>query len=297
MLNRIRVVACVALILFAPFASATQTEPNEQARTEERRAQRQTQRSRAGRQSEPRVPRQSERRAAASELPRAAAQASPGRLGVEIDVADEGAVRLVAVPSDSPASAGGLRAGDVVLAFEGQVLDGPESLVAAVRGRSASSQVQLRIRRTIALELDSQKRTADGRIALGAYLTDDPERLVVARLAEGHPAASGGMLAGDSIVAIDGDEVRREADLAARMRSIDAARRVEVTLERDVKVRLGAATQPAAPELARPRATPQASVAEQRELLRQLEALRREIDVLREELQGLREQLEQRPAR
>lgn len=288
MSNPISRLACLTLMLLASSAHASQAERNDPAQSQERRAPRSAVRSRAAQ----RAPRQAERRAEAI----APAQSSPGRLGVELGATQDGAVRLADVPAGSPGYEGGLRAGDVVLAFEGQPVAGVDGLVAAVRARRASTQVQLRIRRTLSLELDPRKRTADGRFALGAYLTDDPEQLVVARLADTHPAAAAGMLVGDSIVALDGVEVRREVDLAARMRAIDSARRVEVVVERDVRVLLGAASPPAV-ELPRSPPTPLGALGGQRELLQQLESLRRELSDLRSEVQRLREQLRQRPTR
>lgn len=294
MIQRVCLVAFLALTQLAPIASASGA-PQDRAREDVRRPQREVERTRVEERANRRA-RVSERLPATIALPRSAPQASPGRLGVEIAAQDGGAVRLVSVPPDSPAFAGGLRAGDVVLAFEGQALGGAESLVSAVRGRSASTEVQLRIRRTLTLELDPSKRTADGRLALGAYLTEDPDQLVVGRLADAHPAALGGMLARDSIVAVDGVDVRREADLAARMRSIDSPRRIEVVVERDVRVRLGAAAPQdgAEPEA---RGIAPAPLVQQRELLQQIERLRREIGELRLEVQRLREQLSRRPGR
>jgi membrane-associated protease RseP (regulator of RpoE activity) len=217
--------------------------------------------------------------------PRSAEPQRPGRIGIEIAAAEEGAVRIRGRAEDSPAAAAGLIAGDVILALEGRPLRGVDDLIASVRNYSAGHEVKLRVRRKLRLDLDDARRTDDGRLALGAYLGVGESELVVRQLRGGFPAAAAGMRDGDRIVAVEGQRIASEAELIARMRALSEPRALDVEVERDVLVRLGEAPGELAPRSPVRRDPPQAP---------ELEALRRELDALREELRQLREELKRR---
>ncbi|MFN8084414.1 MAG: trypsin-like peptidase domain-containing protein [Dermatophilaceae bacterium] len=73
-------------------------------------------------------------------------------IGVKIDTAYDGeGVRVStkedAVTSGGPADLAGVRAGDVILRFEGRVVSTPDELIVAVRARDVGDQVTLEIRR------------------------------------------------------------------------------------------------------------------------------------------------------
>ena len=73
-------------------------------------------------------------------------------IGVKIDTAYDGeGVRVStkedAVTSGGPADLAGVRAGDVILRFQGRVVSTPDELIVAVRARDVGDQVTLEIRR------------------------------------------------------------------------------------------------------------------------------------------------------
>jgi membrane-associated protease RseP (regulator of RpoE activity) len=242
----------------------------------------------------PAAPAESER----NESQRGEAPRGPGRLGIEIAALENGAVQVRGL---GPDSAAGLLAGDVLLAFEGRALQGVDDLIARVRALPAGHEVQLRLRRTLRVDLDGEHRTGDGRLALGAYLGAGENELVVRQLREGFPAATAGLQSGDRIVSIDGEKLASEGDLVARMRTVGEPRAVEVGVERDVRVRLGAA--PAgfggsAPRpLEVPRSQPRRDASPDAAFDAEIDALRRELEDLREELRQLREELRRRDIR
>ena len=71
-------------------------------------------------------------------------QAPPGRqlLGVAVEQADNGA-GVVRVASGSPASDAGLEVGDVITEIDGQAVDGPTALVAAIRSHQAGDEISV----------------------------------------------------------------------------------------------------------------------------------------------------------
>jgi S1-C subfamily serine protease len=260
------------------------------------------QRSQVARRA-PAAPAESERNEAQrAESPHGEAPRGPGRLGIEIAPAEHGAVQVRGL---GPDSAAGLLAGDVLLAFEGRSLQGVDDLIARVRALPAGHEVQLRLRRTLRVDLEGEHRTEDGRLALGAYLGAGENELVVRQLREGFPAATAGLRSGDRIVSIDREKLASEGDLIARMRTVDEPRSVEVGVERDVRVRLGAAPagvggsapRPLEVPRSQPRrdASPDASF--EAGFDAEIDALRRELEDLREELRQLREELRRRDLR
>lgn len=229
-----------------------------------------------------RVPRdRAERRADERTAPSRSAH-----LGVTLRTgAADAAVQVEGVSPKSAAERAGLLSGDRILAFDGRPMPSAQALSDAVRGRRPRDEVTLLVRRVVSLELDGAKRTRDGRLALGAYLDDDPQRLTIARLAPDHPAAAAGLLPGDRIVAVDGAAVQREADLAERMRAIGEPRAMELALERELRVRLGEAPSESGAQVRAP------ALADERALLEQVRALREEIEQLRREVERLRREL------
>jgi putative serine protease PepD len=83
-------------------------------------------------------------------------------LGVSTTASTSSTGALVAsVTGGSPAASGGVKAGDVVTAFDGKKITGSSGLVAAIAGRSAGDKAELTIRRgsasrTLAVTLGTQ---------------------------------------------------------------------------------------------------------------------------------------------
>lgn len=221
---------------------------------------------------------------------------SPGQLGVEVSIDEGGRVRVEGFAPGSPAERVGMRTGDRIVAVEGRAVDSVERVVELVRARPAGSEIKLRLRRTLVLRLDDRQRTEDGRLALGLVLGGADGGLEVSSAPAGYAAAAAGVAAGDRVVELDGVDLANQGQLVERMRKLGAARSVRLSVERDVRVRLGAAdAQDAAPESeargARRRgaaAFPPARESAARDVAGEMAELRRELAALRAELAELR---------
>ena len=87
-----------------------------------------------------------------------------GFLGVHLDTAEDGGVRIAGVTPEGPAARAGLRAGDVILSFDGQPVDGMEGLIERVRAAKAGAAVAVRYQR--------EGEEGEVRVTLGARPTD-----------------------------------------------------------------------------------------------------------------------------
>lgn len=232
-----------------------------------------------------------------------ASDPQPGRLGIAIQSV-EGGVRIDAVMEGSAAARGALREGDVVLGFEGQPISSAQELIDRVRGRSAGAEIQLRVRHTARLRLEPDRRTPDGRPALGVYLGAGPDDLVVSRVEAGYPAARAELRAGDRIVAVAGQSLRDYDSLVRCMQVQHGAEPIDVVVERDLRLRLDAVAEEqldrsGIPSVARrpfpvrPPAGPPPEAARmtsefERELAAEVRALTEDLRALRGELAELR---------
>jgi membrane-associated protease RseP (regulator of RpoE activity) len=207
-----------------------------------------------------------------------------------------------------------------LLAIDGETTDDYAGVVARLERPGAGARVTLRQRREVALELDPERRTDDGRFALGVELAspaggDPGSSLRVAGVLDGHPAARAGLRERDRIVSLDGEPLGSLADLVGRMTAVEEARTVELGLERELVVTLGAApeaagaatpppAQPAPPRQVEPALpfrfrfgerggapAPEPRDELTRELSGELAALAEELRSLRDELAQLRAEL------
>jgi len=72
------------------------------------------------------------------------ATASHGSLGVQLsNDTKNGGAAIAEVVEGSPAAAAGVPSGAVITKIDGQVIDGPEALVAAVRSKAPGDKVSL----------------------------------------------------------------------------------------------------------------------------------------------------------
>jgi len=173
-----------------------------------------------------------------------------GWLGVQIQSIDatmaealgleeaQGAL-IASVMADGPAAAAGLRAGDVILSFDGQPLDTMRDLPRIVAGIDSGTEVEIEVWRdggkeTLAATIATQ--AAPGQELLASAATDDggdvklgvmlaPHRepgkagVAIAEVAPGSPAARNGLRPGDVIVQAGSAAVNGPGDVAGAVRS------------------------------------------------------------------------------
>lgn len=242
-----------------------------------------------------------------------------GWLGVNLAI-EEGADRPLSVSDvsgGSPAERADLQPGDRLIALDGRPIAGYEALIELLRERGPGSEVALTVRRALAVELDERGWGEDGGPRLGVHLAqqeggDGGARWVVSRIEQGWPAARAGVQAGDRIVALAGSEPSDFDELQSLLAGVGAGEQLELSIERDLRVRLGerpgeadrfqGLAQPtprrfeAVPgererlQLRRPAAPERAGELE-RQLREEINGLNQELRALREELRTLRREL------
>lgn len=206
-------------------------------------------------------------------------EAAPGYLGVRLQriegglaealgLEEDAGVLVGQVEDDSPAQAAGLRAGDIVVALNGEAVTGPGEISSTVRGLQAGSEVKIEYLRngekaTATAVLGEAKarrmprhidvrelKFGKDRGYLGVATQPLSEDLagffgaenggaLVSEVIEESPAAKLGLKAGDVITGVDGETVDGPADLQKRVGKIDDEREVEVVWIRDKKEKRG----------------------------------------------------------
>jgi predicted metalloprotease with PDZ domain len=246
-----------------------------------------------------------------------------GWLGVSLSIEEgtEAPLGVSEVGGGSPAERGGLRPGDRLIALDGRALESYESLIERLREHGPGREVELTVRRALALELDERGRGENGGPRLGVHLSqqedgDGGARWVVSRVEQGWPAARAGVQAGDRIVALAGDSPDDFDELQSLLAGVGAGEELELTLERDLRLRLGERPGESAtpvpsrrfealpdgegrrlrlqPGEVRPRqpAEPRGDTADlERQLREEINGLNQELRALREELRTLRREL------
>lgn len=169
-----------------------------------------------------------------------------GRLGVTVqgitsDLAESLQLKAVAgalvsdVSEGGPAARAGLRRGDVITAIDGVRINDSNELRNRIAILGPGARVELTIVRdgkaqTISATLEelpsrsaaqaTPRGQGDERTA-GLVVTPDDRGLVVRQVQPDGPAADAGILAGDVITQVDGQDVRSAADLKAALRGGD----------------------------------------------------------------------------
>lgn len=251
-----------------------------------------------------------------------------GQLGVGLLEDRKPGLRISTVTPGSAAERAGLAVGDRILSLDGSPTDTFERVAERIQERAPGTEVRLRIRRALEAELVADRRTEDGRFALGVRLADagaeGTSGLEISDVVADGSARVAGVLVGDRIAAIGDTEVGSYAALVSRMREIRDPGRISITVERDLEVRLGGAndvlgqqipdrsgeldrqgfflgtprlpTRPAPPRRVTPDSAPTPSDPavraqlqdELHQLAQELQALRRELAELRNELRDIR---------
>ena len=176
-----------------------------------------------------------------------------GGIGVRIRLIEEG-VLILSVMEDTPAEAAGLRQDDVIVAIDGDSVEGlsQHDVVNRLRGRTGSQ---------VSLSIERDARTAVRSVAMvRTHLRPDPEIVrenrdirkglgsigvrirpieegaQVLSVIEGTPAESAGLRRNDVIVAIDGDSIEglSRQDVMNRL-SGRTGSQVSLSIERDAE--------------------------------------------------------------
>lgn len=160
----------------------------------------------------------------------------PSRLGItyDRDLESKGTIKVLSVVADGPADRGGLRPGDQVLNFDGQVIQSGQdfgSLVLAA-GKETTAEV---LRDTAKHEL---KLTLNGNsVGVGCTVEEDdaePGCLVVKQLVARSPADRAGLQVDDRIWAIDDKRFLSSND-APSLNQRSAAKPIDLEVERNGK--------------------------------------------------------------
>lgn len=209
------------------------------------------------------------------------AQASGSYLGIwiwEVDAArakelrlgQPGGIEVTLVRPGSPAEVAGVRAGDVVMEYEGQKVQGIEQFSRLVRETPAGRNVKLQVVRngsaqvlTAKILAQTERAAQTARIVLTQEQQDVPsslmtwrspvlgvdaeplfgqlaayfgvgEAVLVRAVANGSPAERAGLKAGDVITRVGKQAVTTPAEITARLRSMSTPT-VQVMIMRDRK--------------------------------------------------------------
>lgn len=185
-----------------------------------------------------------------------AAQAEP-------ESAEQGIV-IVSLDPDGPAAEAGVKRGDILLSLGDAAVNSTRDLVEALADREPGDQVSLTVlhgdeRRSLTATLGERNgraylglRSCGGQLgifpfegAIEGFLTEALRGVIVVEVVEDGPAAKAGIEAGNLIVAVDGQELNAQNDLAGALAGYRPGDSVALTVEdpsgesREVTVTLG----------------------------------------------------------
>jgi len=185
-----------------------------------------------------------------------------GRLGVVIQGMDQDLANALGmdhphgalveeVETGSPAEKAGVKAGDVIVAVDGQDVSHAEELPRVVARHAPGTQVKVAVihdkqKRDVEVTLAALKdesgragafpqepngAPADRSSALGIAVAEEDGHVIVGRVAEGGPA-DGKLRVGDVIEEIGGQRVTSASDLAAKVHALGAGKPVLLRVKR-----------------------------------------------------------------
>ncbi|QDT01958.1 putative periplasmic serine endoprotease DegP-like precursor [Rubripirellula lacrimiformis] len=242
------------------------------------------------------------------------------RFGIEVTDSPGVGVHVAVVVIDGPADHGGIRPGDYLMAINGQPIEKPADLVAAIRTHKPGTEVLATVwhegqesDKKVVLATASRTAHRAGDAYLGVTLeANGTIGAKISQVIPGSPAATAQLKPGDVIVAINETKIDSAKDLVDAIESRKSGDSITLTLAGDTdnqrEVQLGAGA--SAPPIFSFRmpvaelddrvpgsfAPPQSWRAEMSELRRQLEELREAIIDEGEDIMDLDEDTDSTPS-
>jgi len=168
----------------------------------------------------------------------------------EPDVSAVG-VLVTSVEPDSPAEKAGIQRGDIILAIDGEDINSTVELIEALEGKDSGEEVSLTIQHGDEIdEVLLQLEERDGRVFIGIeperrrmfdlqpFVEGNAERLllapsiVITRVVPDTPADEAGLVEGDRITAINGEEIGSGDDLVDAVQSREPGDELTLTIMR-----------------------------------------------------------------
>lgn len=190
-----------------------------------------------------------------------------GYLGVEVSLAN-GTLVITTIESQSPAALGGLEVGDAILSIAGNTVRSAEDLRQTVQAAAPGESIAVRIERRgkpidLAVTLGATSRPlrlGQARASLGIQPGDPRQNqgTHILKILPNLPAASAGLCAGDTILAIDGTPLDGATSVNDALAASEIGQTVCLTILREGRrrqVKLELAAEPP-PKPARPAARP-----------------------------------------
>ncbi len=150
--------------------------------------------------------------------------------GAEVPIYEDQPPAIGAVEPDSPAARAGIQPGDLILTVGNEPVSTWEDLFIAV-GTRPDRDVPITLRRNGETRTVSVRPDSEGRFEIGeiGVLPDiDP---IVASVIPGEPAEEAGLMAGDVVLAVDGQRMVTRANLIEKI-SGSGGRELEHTIKR-----------------------------------------------------------------
>jgi S1-C subfamily serine protease len=154
------------------------------------------------------------------------------------------------VEPDSPAAEAGIQRGDIILEVDGQEVNTAVEFMEVLDEKSAGDEVVLAVQHcetTMDLTVDLEERNGHfylgilpGRSRIidvrpftrdGAELPFSRSAFVITRVVPGSPAAESGLKEGDFIIAVGGEEVQAEDDLAEVIHSYQPGEKITLSVQ------------------------------------------------------------------
>ena len=155
------------------------------------------------------------------------------------------------VEPNSPAAEAGIQRGDIILEVDGQEVNTTVEFMEILDKKSAGDEVVLEVRhceatKDLTVELEerngyiylgiqpSRSRIIDVRpfVKDGARLPIDIPAFIITRVIPDSPAEEAGLNRGDLIIAVEGEEIQTEDDLANIIHSYHPGDRITLTIQR-----------------------------------------------------------------